>query len=146
MNYDLNKTDYTLDSGEVYLTISRNEEHNILYLDWRWKYDYGFDCIKIGATETVEKVKEFKIQQCIVDLTRVEGAWDSVNDWIVEEWLPMAKQSGSEHWVFIQPKEFFANLSSELMDEGLVMGGLLAHNVLSKSEAERLLGIGLNVN
>lgn len=127
--------------GDICLIIYRDMEQNTLLLDWHWKYEYGFDIAQECCLGVIDKVKESGCNQLISDFSKIEGSWDSINDWVIGTWLPSAKEAGVNSIAFIHPEEFFANLASELLTEGLEMAGLMTYNVSNLDDAGKCLNL-----
>ena len=134
-NYHNPEVNLVTDEGVTYLTIEHDKEENLAYMDWHWKYDYGFDYIKEGAERVLDFIIKYQLDGAIINLKKVEGTWDPINDWITTEWLPKLQETTAKFWVHIQPEDFFAELAAELMVEGFMMGKVRAANVKSMDEA-----------
>lgn len=128
-NYTTPNTTFSTDKGLKVVDIYVDLENHVLYLEWSWKYDYGFDIIKEAAMKAVDLIKEHQLKGAIANLQKMQGNWDPINDWIVSIWLPAVQEAGATHWVHIHPEEFFAGLSTEVLEEGFMLGGLQAKNV-----------------
>ena len=125
----------TTDSGETYVVMTVDHERKLLYIDWSWKYDYGFDVIENAAMKSVEIIEEYGLQGAIANLKKVSGNWDPINPWIIDTWLPAVQEAGAKYWIHVQPEEFFAELSAEVLEEGFMMGGMKAQNAKTPEEA-----------
>ena len=120
---------YQTSQGETYLTLEKDAERNLFYLKWAWKYEYGFEVAQAGCLAAVEFVKKHELIGGISDVTGVQGTWDPINEWLATEWVPQVLKAGVKFWVHILPKEFFAQLSAELMENDMNLNGLMAPNV-----------------
>lgn len=129
-------------SGEIYLSFTYDPQGDTLEAAWSWNYEYGFDYIKKGSLLLLEHMKKNNLTKAVENLTKIEGTWDPINDWIVNVQLPLAHEAGAQYWALIHPQEFFANLASELMSEQLVMesNGITFFNASSEEEAFNWLG------
>ena len=127
---------FKTDKDEVYASVFVDDELKLAYVEWDWKYDYGFDAIQTAAMALVDVIRENGLKGAIADLRKVEGNWDPINSWIIGTWLPAVQEAGATHWVHVQPKELFAELSAEILAEGFMLGGLQAQNVKTIEEGQ----------
>ena len=125
------------EQGETYLTLTHDQDRNVIYLNWTWKYQYGFKVIKESMPEVIDFVKKTGATGGLEDLRTVQDTWDPINEWIGEVWVPGLLDVGIKYWVLIEPEEFFAELSAELMKDGIVANGLPTVFVKSIEEGQR---------
>ena len=115
----------TTSDGKAYLTLVVDHKRKLLIQTWGWKYEYGFDVIKTGCLTVVELVKKYELIGGISDLRQVKGTWEPVNEWLVTVYIPQLLDAGAVFFVQLMPKEFFANLTAELMEAQMDVAGLI---------------------
>lgn len=106
------------------------DEYQKLLFDYRYEPTYrlaiqtwhGFieDPIIIGIYQYVAKfafTNKQPIFGSITDLTNIEGSFDGTNDWLTKEYMPIAVKYGFRFAVVVRPKDFFANLALEDLEE-----------------------------
>lgn len=134
----------TTEKGKEYLIISYFEEDAILYLDWSWNEDYGLDCAKQGLLQTIDALEKYGLDCVVEDNLKIEGNWSPLIDWVMSDWLPLAKKAGLKRWVFIRSDDYLSNLSVDRADEEITFEGILTHSVKTLEEAKGILDFPLD--
>lgn len=112
----------------------------ILYSNWTGSY-LSVDQVKEGSLLALDLMRENECQLLLNDNRELEGTWDEANEWIANEWMPQAIQSGLKRFAHILPQDLFAELSAELMEENAkkVEGGFQLKMFNNREEAENWL-------
>jgi len=99
-----NNPEVTLKTAEdkIYLTLEYDKENKWGYSNWYWKYEYGDEYIQKGCEEMLKFVQKYKFDRWLNDNRLVEGAWDSVNDWIASNWVPRLLDAGTKYYGVIK--------------------------------------------
>ncbi|TAF63592.1 MAG: hypothetical protein EAZ55_13465 [Cytophagales bacterium] len=97
---------------------------------WSFRYEYDIDTrVSIstwkGYVSHIEIVEVFKLLfgfaikkqistlAAISDISKFEGSFDSANEWLVSNYMPVLVQRGFKLMAFVRPKDFFASLALE---------------------------------
>ena len=130
---------FTASTGQTVLTMEKDEKRKLVYIDWLWEWEYGFACGLEGSLSIIDFFAECQYEIGISDLTSIEGNYDSMNDWVVDVWVPKAVAVGIKHYIRILPKEFFAELSAHVIEAEMNASGLTSYYVRSLEDALKVV-------
>jgi hypothetical protein len=103
--------------NKVYYTAEYNKEENWIYTNWiGW---VAVDDIMVGASKSLELIKENKCGNILTDNRQVTGPWNKANDWITTEWLPRALNYGMKNFAIITSPNLFSELSAKELETKL---------------------------
>ena len=109
--------------GKVFMQIKHFPNDNILYINWIGEYISMGDA-KRGSVLALEKIKELQIHKILNDNTQLSIAWDTLNDWVKDFWIPNALALGVKKFAHIASEDLFTLLSAEFMEENAKLLGL----------------------
>ncbi len=108
---------YHLMTDTLFLKIYFDTASQILYATW-----YGYVPIDVLVDAYIAIAKYLRVHSYVVlkgltDLTNSEGSFESHNEWMVKEYLPKAIKYGYSKTAFVNPNDYFVNLSLEFFEE-----------------------------
>lgn len=141
---DNNILELRTEQGDIYLNIFYYEKERMLYLDWHWKEEYGFDSMKRAFAVLLELLEKYQLDCAVENVVRISDNWKDMIKWFTEEWVPKAMNVGLKRWIFIRPDDYLSNLPLDELDREIMLKGLLTHNVKTLDEAKQLLDFPIN--
>lgn len=100
----------------VFFEVEYLEDKKFLYTNWIGSY-LSVEQVQQGSLLALEVIKEHQSPLLLNDNRQLEGAWDDSNEWLASEWMPQAIQAGLMKFAHILPKDLFAQLSAEFMED-----------------------------
>lgn len=114
----------------VFIELKRDSSTNCLIANWIGML--GFEEVKTGALAVIEEIKDSGYQSLINDNRQVIGDWRVANDWIMNDWLPLALENNLQKFAHILSPYYYGKLSAEDLQSRI--GGQLEMKIFQNEE------------
>ncbi|RAU81816.1 STAS/SEC14 domain-containing protein [Pontibacter arcticus] len=119
--------------GNVFLTVEYEDKYNLVHNNW-----LGYQTLEnvmLGANACLELLAYYNCPYLLNDNRLVIGDWNHANDWIANEWTPLAVENGLRYFAHVVNPESYAALSAQMMEEQV--SGLLRMRIFEDFEEAR---------
>lgn len=93
--------------------IELNRDSSMQCIVATWKGLLSFDDVKMGALAVLDELKVTGYQMLMNDNREVLGDWRMANEWIMNEWLPVALTHDLRKFAHILSPYYYGKLSIE---------------------------------
>lgn len=98
-------------SKSVFIEVKRDEAMDCIVANWIGII--GLEEVMEGAMAVINEVKEAGYTSIINDNRQVIGDWRIANEWLTNEWLPVAMAAKLEKFAHILSPYYYGKLSAE---------------------------------
>lgn len=100
-------------NNKVFLEIERDDTNKWIYA--RWMGQLTTDDVKEGAIKVLGEIRDSGYCLLLNDNKHLVGHWDEANEWIAQEWVPMAIEAGLNKFAHVVSDYSFGQASAETM-------------------------------
>lgn len=123
--------------GQVYYTGFMNTQEGWYEGEWN-----GY----VNSDEVIEAVKKVMasfdqttITKSLNDSSKGEGSWDEANEWLSQNWIPVAIAGGLQRFAFVVSPDIFSAMSSDELITKVPGTGFEMRTFQTKAEAQNWL-------
>lgn len=120
-------------SKSVFIEIEREPLDECITTNWIGIL--SFQDVQEGALAVLEELKETGYKILINDNRQVIGDWRVANDWLINEWLPLALECKLEKFAHILSPYYYGKLSAEDLQSRIA--GQLEMKIFQNEEEAR---------
>lgn len=137
--------DYNLTAKEISPTEFEVYEKNVKLLYFKYDYNNELTFFEYHDYATDDQIMamfryvawycythQFKVVRSINDLTHFDGSFAGIGEWFYSQYLPKAIEVGLRASAHVKPKDFFAQLALDELEE--IAGDIYAHETFETLE------------
>ncbi len=129
----------TQDTGQVIYWLRFYPERELLIHKWiGFQFDEGWISVWKYTLDFCEKRDILRFKS-IADTSALEGSFDGINDFIMQEVLPRVIASGFKYSAYVLPQEFYAMLATQFYQEEAKEMPFITRYFDNLAEAEKWL-------